>query len=97
MQNKGSETGRGNRISCFRFLRLLGAWAISYFRYRAAFANNLFGNARSFLVLTLVVSLISAGFVNVNTTIGIDAFAKKNSKKSLIGRIGLLVEIKAAI
>jgi peptidoglycan/xylan/chitin deacetylase (PgdA/CDA1 family) len=82
MQNKGSETGRENRISCFTFLRLLGAWAIGYFVYRAAFADNLFGNARSFLVLTLVVSLISAGFVNINTAIGIDAFAKKNSKKS---------------
>jgi peptidoglycan/xylan/chitin deacetylase (PgdA/CDA1 family) len=81
MQNKRSETGRGNRISCFRSLRLSGVWAMGYI-YRAAFANNLFGNARSFLVLTLVVSLISAGFVNVNTTIGIDAFAKKNSKKS---------------
>jgi peptidoglycan/xylan/chitin deacetylase (PgdA/CDA1 family) len=82
IQNKGSETGRGNKISCFGFLRLLGAGAIDYFVYRAGFANNLFGNARSFLVLALVVSLISAGLVNVNTTIGVDAFAKKNSKES---------------
>jgi peptidoglycan/xylan/chitin deacetylase (PgdA/CDA1 family) len=42
----------------------------------------LFGNTRSFLVLATVVSLMSAGVLNVNTAIIIDAFAKKSSKKS---------------
>jgi peptidoglycan/xylan/chitin deacetylase (PgdA/CDA1 family) len=38
--------------------------------------------AGSFLIVTLVSTLIFAGILFVNTTIGIDVFAKKNSKKS---------------
>ena len=38
--------------------------------------------AGSFLILTLVFTLIFAGILILNTTINIDAFAKKNSKKS---------------
>jgi peptidoglycan/xylan/chitin deacetylase (PgdA/CDA1 family) len=60
---------------------LLGAEAKSYFPCRIGFANSLFGNARSFLILSLVFSLISASIMN-SSTIGIDVFAKKNSKKS---------------
>jgi peptidoglycan/xylan/chitin deacetylase (PgdA/CDA1 family) len=36
----------------------------------------------NFFILTVVFSLIFAGILIANTTIGIDAFAKKNSKKS---------------
>ena len=78
MQKKGSETGRGNVVSRFGCRRLSGSRATSYC---AGFANGLFGNARSFLVFTLVFSLISASILN-SSTIGIEAFAKKNSKKS---------------
>jgi hypothetical protein len=35
----------------------------------------------SFFILALVFSLIFGGILNANTTIGIDAFAKKSSKK----------------
>jgi Polysaccharide deacetylase len=37
--------------------------------------------ARRFFILTLVISLIFGGILNANTNIGINAFAKKNSKK----------------
>ena len=38
--------------------------------------------ARSFFILTLAFSLLFGCILNANTTIGIDAFAKKNSKTS---------------
>jgi peptidoglycan/xylan/chitin deacetylase (PgdA/CDA1 family) len=38
-------------------------------------------SARSLFILILTFFLIFAGILNVNTTIGIDAFAKKSSKK----------------
>ena len=37
-------------------------------------------SARSFFILTLVISLMFAGILNTNATIGINAFAKKSSK-----------------
>jgi peptidoglycan/xylan/chitin deacetylase (PgdA/CDA1 family) len=37
--------------------------------------------ARSFFILTLVISLIFGGILKANITIGIDALAKKSSKK----------------
>ena len=76
MQNKGSETGSRNTIS-----RLLGARAIGRFAYNVGFNKNACRKVLSFFILTLVVSLISTGILNANTTIGIDAFAKKSSKK----------------
>jgi peptidoglycan/xylan/chitin deacetylase (PgdA/CDA1 family) len=83
MQDKLSETGRENTMSRFGFLRLLQDRGTGHFIYHIGFANSLFGNAHSFLVLTLVFFLISASILNSSTT-GIDAFAKKNSKKSSI-------------
>jgi hypothetical protein len=41
-------------------------------------------SARRFFILTLIFSLISAGILTANTTIGIEAFAKKVPRKSLI-------------
>jgi peptidoglycan/xylan/chitin deacetylase (PgdA/CDA1 family) len=73
MQNKHSETARGNGVYAFTFLRQLVALAIAHSTCREGLAN-----AKSLIiVITLVVSLISASFVN--TTISIDAFAKKKS------------------
>jgi Polysaccharide deacetylase len=37
--------------------------------------------AWSFFILTLILSLMFGGILNANTTIGIEAFAKKSSKK----------------
>src|SRR5919198_289594 len=77
MQDKGYETGgSGNKIS-----RLLGAGAIGYFAYSSGFIKSRFRNARSFLVLIIVVfSLISTGILN--TPVSIDAFAKKIKESS---------------
>ena len=58
MQNKESETGgRGNKIS-----RLLGAGAIGYFAYSSGFIKSRFRNARSFVIIIILFSLISTVF-----------------------------------
>jgi hypothetical protein len=81
MQNKGYETGgSGNKIS-----RFLGAGAIGYSASNPGFIKSRFRNARSFVILIIIVfSLISTGILNIS--VGIDAFAKKNSKESSSGK-----------
>ena len=80
MQKKGYEARREYLMSRFGFLRMLRAAAMDYFACRSGFVNNRFGTARSFLVLTLVFSLISTGILTSSTS-SIDAFAQKKVKE----------------
>ena len=68
----------GNIVYGFRFLPQLVAWAITHFAYRK-------GYLRTLIVLSMVISLMSAGFFN--TTISMDAFAKKKSSDRLNGSV----------
>jgi hypothetical protein len=94
MKNKNSETRRGNRVSRFGFLRLLGAEAIICFAYRIGFTNSLFGCimygagirlALSPSQVSLLISLCSCGTVFV---VGSGALA---FRKSILSQIPVLV------